>query len=84
MTAPCTESAEEPRFGAEQAQHWRHEQRPLPNRQCVARVKKPSAEASTLAMNDTRFPSIRKMLIRLGLAAPLLVVLAFVVQIIAG
>jgi hypothetical protein len=35
-------------------------------------------------MNDTGFPSIREMLIGLGLASPLLLVLALIMELIAG
>ena len=65
-------------------QHRRHERQPLPNLRCIRRVREPGAEASTLAMNDTQFPSIRELLIGLGLATPLLAVLAFMLEIVAG
>jgi hypothetical protein len=35
-------------------------------------------------MNDTRFPTTREMLIGLGLASPLLLVLALILDLIAG
>ena len=35
-------------------------------------------------MNDTRFPSIRELPVGLGLATPLLAVLAFMLEIVAG
>src|SRR4051794_3391797 len=70
--------------GAVRVQHRRHERQPLPNLRCIGRVREPGAEASTLAMNDIRFPPIRELLVGLGLATPLLAVLAFMLEIVAG